>query len=276
MFSQDFVLSILQEEKICKEEQTGGKGQPGTGPSWEAQAIVEFEKNYVVRLRNKGRLPCAVDLYVDGERVNELGQIVVFGNDYIDVPGFMKKDGSGKTFQFAKLKDSRIKQPNESQNGIIEAKFYLQEEKVKELLETHVHIHDWSYRPIWIIPYREPYYWPKPFWYPWNNPPYYTTGDNLPVFQSGGMSAGSFSDVKGTFADKSDVFCSGATVEGDNFQIGESLKERPKFNLSNIVTTLRMKLVGVEIKKLRCRMCEELIDQSWVFCPKCGNQLRGQ
>lgn len=115
MFTHDFVLSVLSDEgRVLKET---GKG------------IVEVDsgKGYVVRLRNKHRLSCLVEVLVDGISIVEKGKIVLMGNDYSDIMGIV----GGERFKTVKGKQ------------YIEVKFYLQDEEVEDKYGI-------SKRPIYI------------------------------------------------------------------------------------------------------------------------------
>lgn len=264
MFSQDFVLSVLQDGKICKEENGVVK--------------IPFGSNYVIRLRNKHRLKCATDVYVDGEKVNEVGQIVVHGNDYIDIEGFLRGGNKNTKFQFVELADGRVKQPNETQNGLIEVKFYLQKEtEVQKIVE---HYYDYTYRPIWI--YRDDYIKP---WYPYGGPCWcnsHTIGSNIGgggTSTSAGIttnnsnnecycSAESKIDSSGLLGDLKSS--NGATIEGNNF---EQNFNSIHFDLKQEPITLRLQLVGYEADLRKCLYCHSKVKIGDKFCSKCGTKL---
>lgn len=119
MANQDFTLSILQKTRVFKERER----------EVESSSVSE----YMLRLKNEQELPCIVDLYIEEKKVNEIGQIVVFGNDYVDFPGFLKKEGI-KKFEFSDLQDKEV-----------EAKIYLEKEKTIIKPEG-----DYTIRPIYL------------------------------------------------------------------------------------------------------------------------------
>jgi hypothetical protein len=263
MFSHDFVLSVLQGGKICKEESGIIK--------------IPFGTSYVIRLRNKHRLKCATDIYIDGEKTNEIGQIVVPGNDYIDIEGYLKSNNNNERFQFVKLADGRVKQPNETQNGLIEVKFYLQKEtEVQKIVE---HYYDYTYRPIWI--YHDDYLGPYrpfggPYWY--SN---YTIGGN---FGGGGTSTSagvktnnldgeiSYGMASKAEVKSSELLCNpnksnGATIGGGNF---EQNFNSVHFDLKQEPITLRLQLIGYEADLKKCWYCHSKIKPGDKYCSICG------
>ena len=136
---------------------------------------VPWNSEYVVRLKNRHRLPAAVALFVDNQAVkDDGGMLVLFGNSTIDVPGFAGANGHNKAFKFVRAGDARVAQPNEPENGVIMARAYLQELVKTNPLTKETIIIDRSWpvyypQPIWIWyphtqPWFQPYCWPSPVW----------------------------------------------------------------------------------------------------------------
>lgn len=104
MFNSNFVVSVMTKDgRVVKDSPNG-------------IAEIPVGTEFCVRIRNKHRLNCAVDVLVDGLSVTKAGRIVVLGNDYADIMGFIGAD---------RFKAEKGKQ-------IIEALFYLQEEEIED------------------------------------------------------------------------------------------------------------------------------------------------
>jgi hypothetical protein len=208
MFNNHFVLSVLQDSKILKE----------AGDRVE----VPFDTEYTIRLRNKHRNPCAVDLYIDGELVNTTGHIIIFGNDYSDITGFLKSNGIGNKFVFTKTTNPKVRQENEPENGVIEARFYLQKEQI--IVPTVVE------RPVWI--FRDNYIYPQ-----WPYPPFQLfCNDNIYT-------------IGADFSQNNSSSCNtaGSTVAGDVFSYVE--QSTMKFKLETEPSIIRCKLIGLSKEK---------------------------
>lgn len=129
MFTKDYVLAVLsQDGKVVKESDKGDTVIP--------------TNNFIIRLRNKHRLACAVDITVDGLSIMDKGRIILMGNDYVDLLGFIDKD--------------RFTVPTKGKQTI-DAKFYLQEEDIEDSCGV-------SKRPIYTQDKEGDI--PKATWYP--------------------------------------------------------------------------------------------------------------
>lgn len=244
MFSNDFCLSVIQDDKILKEENGVVK--------------IGFDSEYVIRLRNKHRLVSAVDLYVDSILACSSGLIIVPGRGFIDIKGYITSNNEGRRFKFAHSSNKGIKQPNELENGIIEAKFYLQIDntdythKEKELV----------YYPIYIYP-RAPYQNPYPIYPAWCSNPgtIYTT---CQINDSNSNNFVSMNRISGS--------SNGATVEGSVHN--QSVNTSIPFDLTKDSISLKLKLMGYDIDPKKCYRCKNDISINDIFCRKCGKKLK--
>ena len=226
MYSNKFVVCLLLNGEVQKELANGVVKLP-------------FGSEYALRFRNKHNRRAVVQIYVDGENVSG-GGYVIPANDAIDIKRHHDKD---RAFKFVSLDSPDAIEhgkngPNEDKvKGTIEARFYLEKEKVQPVypvvIDHHHHHHHDHYVPTPIYP--EP--WPKPWrpYGPWcgeTNITYggsgYATkgGSGLSMNMGGGgsscslggmtkstlscgeseMKTSSFANPAGTFADKSALY----------------------------------------------------------------------
>lgn len=249
MFKNDFALAILLNKKIAKEE----------------SGVVEipFGSEYGVRLKNKNANAIACDLYIDGRLSNQVGHILIVGNSFIDVYDFVDVNGKGKKLEFVKLKDVRVNEPNESENGIVEVRFYKSKEQIKFVPNTIVidSYPVWPYRPWWYDCYKP--YRTGPYW----EPPYIICGSDGTgdcQFKVGdGVHVTSDSNSLASISN-------GATVEGR--QSGVINRKVSSFELESEATILQIKLIGVvsKTKVEYCYDCGRKKREKENFCPSCG------
>jgi len=248
MYSSNFVASVLVGGKIVREEGNTVK--------------VPFGGEYCVRLRNKNNTLCIVDLYVDGELANTVGSLVLEGNSYYDVRGFLTKLGNHKKFQFVKLSDNRVRQPGELENGIIEARFYLQKqvERVKEVIVE---------RPIYI--YNDRLINP---WFQWNQEKFYTdsTFTSPCIMPAGLLSANIVSEPASNYnCNGTNSKCSnGATIEGQQFS---EQFETVRLDVESKPTIIRIKLMGYQTDRNTCIYCQTRYERNDKYCKNCGKPV---
>lgn len=252
MYCKDFVLSLLTRGKVLGE--INGKVE------------IVFDSEFIVRLRNKHRLAALCDIYIDSRKVNENGSYYIEGNSYIDVDAFIGKDGKGNKFLFVKSKDGRVEQMDEPENGIIEARFYLQS---KEQMA--------SFTEYLVIEKGYPVYVPSPYWY-YEPRPFKTfdvmygggelnSSDDISLNNCNYSSSGT---LNGNISNS--LTTSGATVKGRKTEIDYKPKE---LNVVQDVTVLKLKLTGKERTKFMvsyCSSCGAKLQTKFLFCPKCGEQ----
>ena len=197
---------------------------------------VPWNSQYVVRIKNRHRLPAAVALFVDNQAVkDDGGMLALFGNSTIDIPGFLGPDGRHKTFTFVPSGDSRIAQPGEKENGIIMARVYLQDVT-----------NNWRETVIIDRAYPWPVFYPAPIWiwYPtqtWQpylpNPIWCTTNSNT------NSHSAQFTSCAGSVHASVNVGAgAGATVPGAD--VYQKLNHDVKFDLQVAPIELTLKLQG--------------------------------
>jgi hypothetical protein len=127
MYRDSYVVAMLVNGRILKEDQGG-------------TVLVPFGAEYVIRLKNKLRKRAVADVWIDG-RVACRG-IVIDANGTVDLERFV--DGNlteGRRFKLVRTTDSRVAQPNDSENGIVEVNFYPEKDQpvVNTVVNTVVH-----------------------------------------------------------------------------------------------------------------------------------------
>jgi hypothetical protein len=127
MYRDSYVVAMLVNGRILKETQDG-------------TVLVPFGAEYVIRLKNKLRKRAVADVWIDG-RVSCKG-IVIDANGTVDLERFV--DGNlteGRRFKLVKASDSRVAQPDDSENGIVEVNFYPEKDQpvVNQIVNTVVH-----------------------------------------------------------------------------------------------------------------------------------------
>ena len=219
---EDFSLQVLVGGKILEEKNGAVK--------------IPWGSEYVIRVKNRHRLPAALDLYVDNELVNktEADHLTVFGNDYVDVPGFLGPKNHGKQFVFTKLSDRRVAQPGESDNGVVRARMYLQKEPEKLPASQTTIIHEYY-----------PAYYPRPIWIynPCIGSPWYPVvwcSNHAGASNSGGVSSACNASFQ---ADSAIGAATGATIEGLDFT--HALNKDIKFDMEQAPRELSLRLIGV-------------------------------
>ncbi len=121
MYKNNYVLTIRRNNQ--------------TLPETNGECLLPFQSEYEVRLRNKNRKRSLVDLYIDGRLVTK-GGLIVDANSYVDLERFIDSDLTrGDRFKFVPISDDRIDK-GESQNGLVEARFYDERERKFEILNT--------------------------------------------------------------------------------------------------------------------------------------------
>jgi len=287
MYNNNFVASILVNGRISKEDGNVVK--------------VPFGNEFAVRLRNKLNNPAAVDLYVNGTRVNQVGQLLIPANSHLDIDRWVFADKTDRKLIFVKSGDSRVSEPGESENGHVEARFYELNDSI-QTIETHIHHHD--YWPYYI--YVDRYYaYPKPYMpyiHPeiiWCDTGYTISNITLAGGRGRGTSAGSITlrsssdlntavygsnDTSSYIAGGMNSVCSsvsdnialtsnGAVAEGDKV---DTKKEFEKFNkpvgmLKGTPTIMKLILQGYSIPKSnKCKKCGNMKRTDDKFCSRCG------
>lgn len=256
MYNDGFVVAIKVGDRFVEEKSNGN-------------FVVPFNSEYTVRLKNRNNRNAVAKVYIDGEEVNGLGSFILDSNSTLDLERFVDKLDSGNKFRFVPLSNSGVKDKNNGENGIIEARFQLVKPVEKPIIynDHHHHHHHYDFPRYNTWPYKDDIVW-------CNN----TTGKGMSsptvTYNASNMdccvdtgSAGPLmaSDTKG------------ATVQGS--------KSGQKFSYSYVgelearETVIRVQLVGSSddvlkdyYEKKHCSSCGKKYVTGDVFCSSCGNK----
>ena len=237
---EDFSMQVLVGGKVLEEKNGTVK--------------IPWDSEYVVRLKNRHRLPAAIALFVDNQAVkDDGGMLVVFGNSTIDVPGFLGTNGHNKAFKFVPVNDSRVAQPGEKENGILMARFYLQETVKQNSVTKETIIIDRSWpvyypAPIWIWYPTQTWqpYLPSPYWYNCNSHSSIGSGMSTSAHLNSNSPHSENSTVLGSVNASVNV---GVTVPGAD--VYQKLNDEVKFDMQLQPQELLLKLQGCKNIKSR-------------------------
>ena len=119
MYKSGYVVSVRQGSQTIKEDQSGKVELP-------------FNEEYEVRLRNKNGKDCIAFVYIDGKVVVKDG-LIVRAHSFIDLERYVENLDKGNRFKFVSIKDSRVSDKTEPDNGIIEVRFHEVKDQPKPL-----------------------------------------------------------------------------------------------------------------------------------------------
>lgn len=229
---EDFSMQVLVGGKVLEEKNGIVK--------------IPWDSEYVIRIKNRHRLPAAIALFVDNQAVkDDGGMLALFGNSTIDIPGFLGPNGHNKAFKFVPSNDSRVAQPGEKENGIVMARFYLQDVKKVDPITKETIIIDRSWpvyypAPIWI-------WYPTQTWQPYIPNPVWCNCNCGGTSTSASLSMNSNADQSMGAVNASVAV--GATVPGAD--IFQKLNDEIKFDLQLQPQELILKLQGCKNIKPR-------------------------
>jgi hypothetical protein len=262
---------------------------------------VPFGSEYGVRLKNKRPGPVAVDLYIDGQLANQAGHICLTGNSSLDVDQWILSGGTARKFQFERLTHKGVAEPNEAENGLVEARFYVPKEEVK-IVPTTIYIDRYPYYPIWpyiIEEHHHHHHYPRPWWPLWDrNEIWYdmkigSSLDHNVYNQSDSKPTGdiTFNSAIGSSTNaepqitygtspingSSSFASNGATVQGR--EVEKQDLRKVTFDLQLEAVTLQLRLIGYKgtvTNTTRCPNCGNHRKDSDIFCSRCGLKLRSK
>lgn len=244
MHSNGFVVCVKdQNRKVLRE--IGGK------------VFLPFQSEYSVLLKNNNTIRCCCSVSIDGTDVLGGTELIIPSFCSIDLERFIV-DGDlnkGNRFKFVPLSDSRVSDPSNPENGLIEVKFW------KENDDSLLKIYETGFPGY-------PQKWPDTHpWMPRPHSIYYTSCSS--------KSSDSFGEVK---CFNSSLASPGATVEGSIS--GQSFTYGKFGTKDGDATIIHLTLVGrnepLTVKDTRhifCTRCGQKSAFGNKFCSGCGKKL---
>ena len=268
MYNSGFVCCIKINGKSVEEK--------------DGKAILPFNSEYSIMLKNRNDRKAVAKVFIDGEDVTKTGKLILDANTSINLERYVEDMNNGRRFKFVPLSDDKVHDKKDGERGFIEVRFQL----VKPT-QTQVIVHE---EHIWHNHHHHNDWWDKPVY---KGPFYYDGslgGNGFIGFCSNGTSNTSGKGLSCNFtSDKNNSYLSskvegnklieegGATVKGSN--------SSQKFVYSYVgeleanETVIRFKLIGTrdeavvkEFTKTHCSGCGKRFDTKDKFCSNCGEK----
>jgi hypothetical protein len=279
MYREQYVAVVMRNGKIQPEDQSG-------------VIVLPFESEYQIRLKNKSRKRAVADIHIDG-RLAVRG-VVVEPLGAIDLERFLEGFSldCGPRFKLVKASDSRVSQPGDSENGIINVNFYAEKDQPK-VVEEHKIIHHEHGHNCYHGHCRDCCTWCRPITFRSGGINSFTTyGSTLSAGGTTSMAFNANSNITPTGgvdmnvvsksadvpvgAPCSDVFLANASAEPAATVEGSHSTQQ--FQMTHIdvdrdhPVTIQLKLKGVIQAAQECG-CGFKRGHDEKFCPQCGKQL---
>ncbi len=261
MYKDKFVLSVIHDGHPVKE----------TGRKSRKEVVVQFDSEYIIRLKNKNDRSCTARVFIDDKAVSQLGDFIVYAGGTVDLERFVDKSMTdGKKFKFVPLTNEDVDDPTSSENGIIKVEFRKAVQKHSITISSEPFI--WPTQPNTLPPftYRDNVTWGSADWT-------YTSTNKT----SGGPAQMLYCNSN---IDSNLIKCcadtkvaDGATVEG-----GSSSQSFVYSNLDveDNAVILQLKIVGIDKKvdmydgtNRYCTQCGDKARNMDKYCSKCGRRL---
>ncbi len=251
MYKNGCVLALIANGQVLEEDNS-------------KRVCMPFGTEYKVRLINKNYERNAADLIVNGENI---ARFIVGAGETIDIERFLDGNlNSGNRFKFTSLNDSRVKDKNDFDNGIVEVHFYKERKKQEPIIIREEH-HHYDHYPV----YPDPKPW-KPF-SPW----FGCNGDIVCSFNAGdsgkGLSSGTDNAMNFASCTASRSEVGGATVRGSNSY--QQFSEVSGYEFESDATILKLKIINGEpvVGSKYCSGCGRKRKDGDKFCGNCGNKI---
>jgi len=244
MYNAGFVVNVVHSGEIVEDK--------------NGVAAIPFNSEYKLRLKNKTHRKAVASIYIDGEKVTKIGDLIVGSGETVEVERFIDDTQSGRKFKFVSLDKSDDK--SDKSFGKIEVKFRL-EKQYKITI---------SYPSYPNITYTQPWSAPQ-----WTNTAYYSSSGSV-----GNVSySASNSAHEGEMCSCSNIsnVTDGKTVKGS--YSGQAFNYATTGELEYEETVISLKLVGFDAgikgcsEILYCVKCGKAAGDYNNFCGHCGNKI---
>lgn len=116
MYKDKFVVSVIYDGFPVKE----------SGHFSSREVAIPFGSEYKIRVKNKNDRSCTARVFIDGRKVSNMGDVVVYAGGSIDLERFIDRSLSeGKRFKFVSLDHPDVDDPTSGENGLIKVEFRL-------------------------------------------------------------------------------------------------------------------------------------------------------
>jgi hypothetical protein len=291
MYKNNFAASIKVYDSFIKESVPG-------------EVTIPFGSEYTIYMRNRDSRDVKVNVSIDGVDVLDGSSLIIHGNSFAELRGFMKKNRIINRFKFIQKSKKNMKKHNrvdEFDDGTIRIEYqFTKKIEEKNILNTITTLGCW--RPWWIDS-RD-----YPFIYTSSNTKFGSTYSNSSIFYENVNGKESYSttfqnSTGENFSFKSDsppqsmiAFAGmdsseaikqlsspkedeGITVKGS--KLNEKLKESWIGELESHKEVIVLILKGVncsdsekEEVNLFCKRCGAEVDPKDNYCGSCGNKLK--
>jgi hypothetical protein len=242
MYKDKFVLSVLVDGYPVKE----------TGPVHKRQVAIPFDKEYIIRLKNKHNRSCTAKVFIDGMLVSALGDVIICADSTIDLERFIDSSlTSGNKFKFVSLDHPEVDDPTSSDNGIIKVEFRLA--KGSQIIVNQ--LPNSPFKP-----------WPTPS--PWNDGTVWYRYDDV-TYSSGPLKKSFNDSISAAFPNSCNyVNCNAAIDNGATIEGGHSSQSFTYSHLDVEDTAVVLKLQMVGLKK------SDKIISLFKYCSNCGSKAK--
>jgi hypothetical protein len=226
-FSNNFVFVVLCNGKPIRE----------FAEENQRTAILPFDSEYSIRLKNKGKKRAKAKIYIDGVDICSTPDMgfVILPNETIDIERFVDSFKEGKKFKFVSVEENqdKISDPTSLENGIIRVEFF--EEDVAHTIQHSI----------------TPGIFPHNYNYP-NRPTDYDIKQwqeqilRQITYSTTGTSLTNSSSSTSTTLPTNGTNSSGATVEGSGSQ--QIFSAAPYFKTSSMPTIISIKLKAPSVE----------------------------
>lgn len=233
MYTNDFSITVVQNGSLVKEE--------------DGKFLIEYYVPFSIRVKNKSRVNFGVDVYINGDLLNDNGPYLIQQNSFVDV----KTGSDNRTLILVERKftGEYDGDKNNLENGLLEIKLY----KTKEV-EYYTNIIEY--------PVIQPIYTERPIYV--GNPFHWTLETTTTTTNNTSMKEINVNYLYNN-CESNDFIGKGKKVVPETKRIA--------WNLEETGTTITLRFKGFQKEKRTC-VCGHTITDNMRFCPFCGRKIK--
>ena len=247
MYQNNFIVVIKHKGKILREV--------------DGEVSLPFNSQYSILLKNKDSRSALADIEVDGENVLSGKGLIIEGNTFQEIKGFMRDMSITNRFKFIhKTKEISRYRGDRIDDGIISVSYRFEKEKLQPIKIMR----DWC----------EPFPYPKP------------CPDRYPdvKYNSGPVMSSCYTGISTSDIVAQNYSDEGITVKGSKITQEYQYGEVDELEYKTYTITLKLKGQIKQSKKivtkpltvktkLQCSTCGRRSKSSATFCYNCGTYL---